>query len=106
MIGRSLPPGGNLVWWSCTLAQTNQGGPENNGHMDGYGHMMNYWGAGVAMWLFFIVIVVVIVYFLVRASGASAATRTPTDTPLDILKKRYARGEITKEQFDEIKKDL
>jgi putative membrane protein len=27
-------------------------------------------------------------------------------TPLDIAKTRYARGEITKEQFDQLKKDL
>lgn len=27
-------------------------------------------------------------------------------TPLDILRARYARGEITKEQFEELKRDL
>jgi putative membrane protein len=29
-----------------------------------------------------------------------------TETPLDILKKRYARGEITREEFLEARQDL
>jgi uncharacterized membrane protein len=106
MTGRFLVQADNLTWLPGILAQKDQRGPANNGYMDGYGHMMDYWGGGVIMWLLLLVVVGVLVYFLVKASQTGGSRPAPPETPLDILKKRYARGEITKEQFDEIKKDL
>ena len=38
---------------------------------------------------------------LTRSDGSSNKL-----TPMDIVRQRYARGEITKEQFEQIKKDL
>ena len=94
------------VWPVCMLAQNDRTAHMDDGHMDGYGHMMDFWGGGVVMWLLLLVLVIVLVYFLVRGLGTGGWRPPPSETPLDILKKRYARGEITKEQFEEIKRDL
>lgn len=40
-----------------------------------------------------------------HTSGVSEQ-RDHAETPLDILKKRYAKGEISKTQFEEMKEDL
>ncbi len=66
------------------------------------------WGMGigcVATFLLWILVILGIV-FLVRAMLRSERKRTAEDTALDILKKRYARGEIGKEEFEEKKKDI
>ncbi len=36
----------------------------------------------------------------------SVAGRSVAETPLDILKKRYARGEISTEEFEKMKADI
>jgi uncharacterized membrane protein len=39
-------------------------------------------------------------------SGEQEQSQTHTESALEILRKRYARGEISKEQFEEMKKAL
>lgn len=62
------------------------------------------------MWfgpLFWIIILVVVIYFIVSSGKNRRPENMPEqETSLDILKKRYARGEITKEQYDQMKKDI
>lgn len=70
------------------------------------------WGFGGALLMDFIgiafvVLVIWIIVRLVRHRGYHSMTTTATkQTPIDIAKERYAKGEITKEQFEQIKKDL
>jgi putative membrane protein len=72
----------------------------------GWGHMMNFGGAGMFMWIIFLIMAGVIMYLVVQASKNKGADKIPHETPLEILKKRYATGEVSKEQFDKMKNDL
>ena len=74
--------------------------------MGGYGYMMNSWTGAILMGLVILILIGVLIYFLFKSSKTGGLGQPPNETPLDILKKRYARGEITKEQFEEMKKDL
>jgi len=73
--------------------------------MGNWGHMMYGYGGGF-MWLILLVLVGVVIYFLLQASKPKGPDASVIETPLDILKKRYAKGEIDKEEFDRMKKDL
>ena len=67
------------------------------------------WGGMWFGWLISILVLFLIIWLIIRLSGTNQ-NRPPSavsgDRPLEILKKRYAKGEITKDQFDRIKKDL
>jgi putative membrane protein len=68
--------------------------------------MMGYGYGGIFMWLIVLVLVGVVIYYLLQISRSKGSDGSIIETPLDILKKRYAKGEIDKEEFDRKKKDL
>jgi putative membrane protein len=76
--------------------------------MGGWGHMMGYGGyGGIFMWILIIIIVAVILYFVINRGKTTGILRgSEKESPSEILKKRYAKGEITKEEFDKLKKDI
>lgn len=76
-------------------------------------HGMMYWGAGwlmmmIFMIIFWILVVIALVYFIRWMIGQKRTgfAQKPEDTALEILKRRYARGDIGKEEFEEKKRDL
>lgn len=72
-------------------------------------HWGNYgWGMGFG-WLFMIVfwaLVILGVVFIFKLISDRSRPAEKGETALDILKKRYAKGEITKEEFERMKDDL
>ena len=76
------------------------------GMMGGYG--MGWFG-GILMIVFWILIIVGLVFlikWLIQSTGRDKTSERGGNRPLEILKERYARGEIDKAEFDSKKKDL
>ena len=73
--------------------------------MDWYDHMNWGWGGGFMM-IFWIVLLAVLIYWIIRAAQRTGNPPSQSESALDILKKRYARGEISEEEFEEHKKEL
>lgn len=80
--------------------------------------MMNGWAMGfggfgfLAMAIFWLVIVVAAIWLvgnLFPRSNGSNGVQPPANTPesaVDILKRRYARGEISKAEYESMRHDL
>jgi len=61
---------------------------------------------GIFMFIFVILIIVLLVSLSKNNVFTTGFKTTTEESPLDILNKRYARGEVTKEQYEEIKKTI
>lgn len=57
------------------------------------------------MALFWIVIVVLAVWLVIHLTRRTAGSSSQQNA-LDILNQRYARGEISKEEYERMKKDI
>ena len=74
---------------------------------NGAGWMGWFWMIGMALfWIVVIVAVVIAVRALSERSRSAGPGVTTRETPLEILQKRYARGEIDKKEYEEKMKDL
>ncbi|MBC7253806.1 MAG: SHOCT domain-containing protein [Actinobacteria bacterium] len=74
---------------------------------------MMHWEEGGWFWMtlmmvFWALVAIVVVFFLARAFSPHGAGegRKEGETALEIAKRRYAAGEITREEFERIKQDL
>ena len=83
----------------------------------------NFWSSG--MWIFPIVMMIIMLFFMSRMFGRGGGFKPPwlqdsggdrqdsvgtdsggAESPVDILNTRYAKGEISKEEYDQMKSDL
>jgi putative membrane protein len=67
-----------------------------------YGHG---WGMGWS-WILGLVVLMTIIWLVVKVAIQNNTTQSKDKSALDILKERYAKGEISKEEFEEKKRDI
>ena len=97
-------------FWQPSFAQW---GGYRDWHMGQQG-VMGGWGFGgwfgsVFMLLFWVLVIIGLIFlikWLVQTTRKGPGTLHDGSRALEILKERYARGEINKEEFEEKKRDL
>jgi len=72
--------------------------------MDSSGGM--FFGGGF-MWIFWIVLIVILFVAIKAIADPDGGNKsTQSEAPIEILKKRYASGDINKEEFEQRRRDL
>lgn len=103
----------NLAGWLSTMVfgwwltfPSVQAQPPYDWGWGGHPMMWGAWGFGMMfmMILFWVLVIIAVVLGIRWLLGQGKGSRS--DSALEILRQRYARGEINKEEFETKKKDL
>jgi putative membrane protein len=73
------------------------------------GSVGNWWWMAAMGWVWMLVFwgaIVALVVWVIRRVSQPVAANGVQMSALDIAKARYARGEITREQFEELRREL
>ena len=101
-----------VTWRKIMEGLLTQWRGNGNWHM---GPGMMDWGYGmswfwhiimIVFWIAVIVGIIFLIRWLIFSVRSGAKEPSREDSALEILRKRYAQGEIDKEEFEEKKKDL
>ncbi|MFA5797427.1 MAG: SHOCT domain-containing protein [Candidatus Woesearchaeota archaeon] len=76
------------------------GGRMMGSYPQGYGYTNGYWNM---FWILLFAATIFLIVWIVYRFGIK---KTVSEIPLNILKKRFAKGEITKKEFDDMKKKI
>ncbi|HYA03063.1 MAG TPA: SHOCT domain-containing protein [Syntrophobacteria bacterium] len=81
-------------------------GPGMMGNWSSYG-VVGWFGSFImlAFWALLVLVLILLARRLWSYGGAKEKPHTD-ESPLDILKRRYAQGEIEREEFEQKKRDL
>lgn len=111
------------IVWLCSVASLlilplffplNRALAQQRDYSWGMGHgMMGNWGMGgfgmifmIIFWALIIVGIVFLIKRLIQASGSGKTAGQRASGAVEILKERYARGEIGKAEFESMKRDI
>lgn len=96
-----MPMASILFFFGCTHRPVDRS-------IRGWDHMMGYGGyGGMLMWLILIIVAGIIIYFVFNQNKFPDNSKNASkESPTDILKRRYAKGEITKEELETLKKEI
>lgn len=70
------------------------------------GWVMHGIGGGLMMFAFWLILIGGVILFVKWIADGNKAAQDTNASPFEILQKRYAKGEITKEEFESKRKDL
>ena len=83
-------------------------GPGMMGQGYGYGYGFNWLGAivRIIVFLIFLGLIAFGVYYFLGGGRPTPSGPMPSSRALEILKERYAKGEITKEEYERVRQEL